>query len=403
MWKGKLIVIFGFIAFLTFIGITPSFSQKKSKDQLKKEKQEKIKRIQEVEKILNETSNKKDHSLGELIAINQRIKEQEGLMNSIRSEIGYLNAEIEENRSIVSSLEQDIDQLKKEYASMVYAAQKSSNGLDKLTFLFSSGSFSQMRARWKYMEQYAEARRRQTEQILLVAQMLSVQISQIEVIRTEKQALLNDQINQNQQLVKLKDKRSQIVASLESQQSKLKDDLNQQKLALKNLETKITDAINAEIAAAAAEKVKASPASTKNEALSGSFAQNKTKLSWPVDGFISQKFGRQNHAALKGVVTENDGISIQTKQNEVAKAIFEGDVRFVFFIPSMGYSALIRHGEYFTVYSGLKEPLVKPGDKVKIGQILGEVVTKPEGVTELWFEIRKGRDPLNPEQWLVKR
>ena len=34
------------------------------------------------------------------------------------------------------------------------------------------------------------------------------------------------------------------------------------------------------------------------------------------------------------------------------------------------------------------------------GQELGEVITKPEGVTELWFEIYKGKSPLNPEQWL---
>ena len=81
----------------------------------------------------------------------------------------------------------------------------------------------------------------------------------------------------------------------------------------------------------------------------------------------------------------------------------DGDVRVVFFVPSLGYSALIKHGEYFTVYGGLKEPLIKAGDKVTTGQNLGEVITKPEGVTELWFEIRKGRNPLNPEQWLARR
>ena len=310
--------------------------------------------------------------------------------------MSYLDSEISDTHQIIESLEADLAKLKKEYASMIYAAYKSGTGLTELTFLFSSNSFSELRSRMKYMEQYAQSRKKQVEQIEKVKLVLSSQVQVVEAKRDEKNLLLSEELKENTNLTSLRKKRGSILTSLDSQESKLKKDLDRNKKALSTLEKKITEIINAEIAAAARLNRSSAP-------VSGSFEKNKKKFSWPVDGFISQKFGRQNHAALKGVVVENDGISIQTKQNEMARAIFDGDVRVVFFIPTMGYSALIKHGEYFTVYSGLKEPLVKAGQKVTAGEVIGEVITKPEGVTELWFEIRKGRNPLNPELWLAKR
>ena len=392
----KLIIVT--LLFASFLYLTPSqsYSQQKSKEQLRKEKKAKQKRIKEVEKILQQTASQKEHTVGELQAINQQIREQSSLISSIKAEVNYLDTEISDTYQIIESLETDLTKLKSEYSSMIYAAYKSGKGMNQLTFLFSSSSFSELRSRIKYMEQYAEARKKQAEQIEKVKQTLGAQVKVIEAKRDEKDLLLSEELKENTNLQSLKQKRSKILVSLESQESKLKNDLNNNKKALAALEKKITEIINAEIAA-----------SRKNKGavvvISGSFEKNKAKFNWPVDGFVSQKFGRQKHAALKGVVVENDGISIQTKQNEMAKAIFDGDVRVVFFIPTMGYSALIKHGEYFTVYGGLKEPLVKAGQKVAAGQEIGEVITKPEGVTELWFEIRKGRDPVNPEHWLAKR
>ncbi|MDH5380427.1 MAG: peptidoglycan DD-metalloendopeptidase family protein [Cyclobacteriaceae bacterium] len=397
--KHILLPIFFLTLLLLVSGIT--MGQVKSKDQLKKEKQEKINRIKEVEKILNETANKKEHTLGELHALNQRIREQENLIRSIRQEVSYLDTEISDTRMIVESLESDVKKLKKEYSSMVYAAYKASNGINQLTFLFSASSFSEFFSRWKHMQQYSEARKKQAIQIQKVASTLLDQIAVIEEKRNEKTVLLNEQLNENKSLVSLKNQRGKVMVSLESQETKLRKDLETNKAAISSLERKITEIIKAEIASANSSPSKAN--TTVNSNISGSFEKNKAKFKWPVDGFISQKFGRHNHAALKGVIIENDGIGIQTKQNEVARAIFEGDVKAVGFVPSMGYYTLIKHGEYFTVYSGLKEPYVKAGQKVSAGENIGEVVTKPEGVTELWFEIWKGKDHLNPELWLVKR
>src|SRR5690606_21342137 len=135
-------------------------------------------------------------------------------------------------------------------------------------------------------------------------------------------------------------------------------------------------------------------------ALSSSFQDNKAKFPWPVSGFVSQKFGRQFHPVLKGVEINNEGVNIQTKEDEKVKSIFEGEVRAVAVMPNFGNSVIISHGEYFSVYSGLKEVSVRTGQKVGTNQEIGEVLTNGEGVSELKFRIYKNKTALDPQQWL---
>ena len=110
-------------------------AQRKSKSQLQREKQQSVERIKEVEKILNETTAKKKNTLGELTALNQRIIEQQNLIHSIRTEISLLNTEIKENNEIIEVLDDDLKKMKKEYAAMLFAAQKASNSTTRLTQL----------------------------------------------------------------------------------------------------------------------------------------------------------------------------------------------------------------------------------------------------------------------------
>jgi septal ring factor EnvC (AmiA/AmiB activator) len=61
---------------------------------------------------------------------------------------------------------------------------------------------------------------------------------------------------------------------------------------------------------------------------------------------------------------------------------------------------LIKHGEYFTVYAGLKDVYVKQGQKVVVEQEVGTVISNVEGISQLRFQIRKNIEPLDPQNWL---
>lgn len=390
MFAGKSLLCLSFVLFFS----VSAFGQK-SKSQLQKEKQQNLEKIREVEKIIDETSAKKKNTIGELNALNEQIREQEKLVNSIRGEVGLLDGEISENNDIIRTLDADIRKLKKEYTSMLFAAQKANNSTTRLTFLFSAKSFDQLIMRLRYMKQYSETRKLQAEQILKVQDELSGQVKEITVRREEKNNLLTEQVAATENLTGMKRKQNQLVRSLEKEEKKLKKDLEETKRAVARLDKLIEDLIK--------EEMERALRSNKSEAitLSNSFEENKAKFMWPVSsGFVSQKFGRQNHPVLKGIVQQNNGVNIQTQENEKVKSIFEGEVRRVAFIQGLGSTVIIKHGDYLTVYAGLKEVFVRSGQKVSTNQEIGKVFSNTDGVSELRFQIFKNTTALDPQGWL---
>lgn len=405
MSAGKSLLIF-----LILLLAVPALAQKgKSKAQLQKEKQQNLEKIKETEKILDETAQQKKNTLGELSALNQRIAQQEQLIGSIKSEINLLNRDISEDSDMIDALQEDVKNLKKEYASMVFSAQKANNKIDQLTFIFSSKSFNQLSMRMKYMQQYGKARKTQAEAITRTQKILEDQIRQTETVKKAKNILLGDEVKENTSLSSLKSKQKSVVRSLQKEERRLKSDIDDTKKAVAELDRMIDELIREEIARAEREarEAKARAATPKvnesNVALSNSFEENKHKFAWPTSGFISQRFGKQPHPALKGIVINNNGINIQTRQDEKVKCIFTGEVRQVATIGVIGNSIIINHGDYYSVYAGLKEVFVKRGDKVTANQEIGQLMVNGEGVSELRFMIYKNNNPptaLDPQQWL---
>jgi septal ring factor EnvC (AmiA/AmiB activator) len=379
----------------------------RNKSQLQKEKQQNLEKIKETEKILAETGQQKKNSLGTLSALTQRVNQQEALILSVQSQVELMNMDISENNEILRALQADLNKLKQEYAAMVFSAQKSSGGISKLMFLFSSATFDQLAMRLKYMEQYSVARKDQAAVIKKVQEQLAEQVLIIEGKKDEKNRLLNEELTEKNNLEGLKQKQNSIVKSLTKEEKRLKKDLEESRRAVAKLDRLINDIIKEEMERAARE---AAEAARKNKegnktaegvaALSTSFEENKNKFPWPASGFISQKFGRQNHPVLRGIVLQNDGINIQTAQSEKVKSIFLGEVKAVAFIPTLGASVIVSHGEYFTVYSCLKEVFVKKGQKLTTNQEIGRVLVNSDGISELRFQIRKNTLALDPEAWL---
>lgn len=403
MIAGRNILLFLFC----FLSISCCCVAQKNKSQLQKERQQNIERIKETEKILEETSKEKKASIGELTALNRRIEQQETLVGSIKGEISLLDDDINEDNQIIEALEKDVRQLKEEYTAMLLAAQKASGKTDKLTLLFSAASFDQFLMRLKYLEQYSKARHEQTEAITKAQRLLGAQVKQTQAKRDEKQMLLNDELKQSAELVGLKQKQRKVVQSLSKEEKRLKRNLEETKRALAELDELIAKLVKEEMERVAHEakerernKLKEVTNAFETATLSSSFEENKNKFPWPVSGFVSQKFGRQMHPVLKGIQIQNDGVNIQTKQNEPVRVVYNGEVRMIAFIPGFGSTVIVSHGEYYTVYSGLKDVFVKKGQRVSTGDEIARVLSTTDGISELRFQIRKNIVALDPQQWL---
>lgn len=376
---------------------------------LEREKKENLQKIKEAQRILGETSSQRQSTLGQLNAINQQIDARESLIGSINQEIDILNLQIDEMGSVIIALEEDLVNLKKEYAHMVYAASKNTSSFDRLMFVFSAGTFNQLFMRVKYMQQYSQARKNQIEQIQKVRETLVSQREVIESKRMEQRVLLDQQTIASQDLLALKTKQRAVVRELSRRETELKAEVNTRRQEVNKLESVIANLIKREMekereasAAAASEAV----LTNASEALSGSFAENKNKLGWPVaTGFIAQKFGPNPHPVMKNIMVPNDGVDIQTNRDAEVKAVFDGVVKMIASLPGPGNNkaVIVQHGEYFTVYSRLKEVAVKQGQALQVDDSVGLVYTDGNGVSSLQFQIWHNQEKLNPETWLQQK
>jgi murein hydrolase activator len=396
--------------------ITESNAQtRKSRAELEKEKAEIQKRLLEFDQILKKTAESKKVSVGQLNVVNKQLQNRINYINALNREMRLLELEIRETESKITSLEKDLENLKEEYSEMIYTSAKLNQGTTMTAFVFSSETFKQFYMRLKYLKQYSDARKKQVEQIGIVASELEDQKKTVEKKRIQMQAVIQQEQQQKQQLDKAKEEQQVIVNSLNQQEQNLRKEIAAARQQQENLNRMIKSIIEEEIKRAEAEAKRANSTATRASgssipltpeaaALSSSFAGNRGKLPWPVEsGFISRPFGTHPHPTLKGITEDNDGVDIQTTPNAAVRAVFDGEVTKIFTVPGYGGTIVIKHGEYYTMYSKLKVISVKSGDKVKAKQVLGQVYTNKDGIAEVHFETWKGLQPQNPSTWLAGR
>ena len=423
------------ISLLLFFLYQSSFSQK-SKNQLEREKKNNLKKIAETNKILQETAGEKNATIGKLNAISAQISSRKEFIQSINHEIDALDADILEIDQLSSAIENDLKNLKREYAALIYASSKSSQGFNKLAYLFSSTNFNQLIMRLNYLQQYSKARQSQKDQIEKVRKTLDLQKNKRNEKKYEKQLLLQTQTSENRNLVVLKDQHDDVVKQLNAREIELKEDIEESQKTVQKIENLIAELVESEIRKAReeseriernrrnnlriAEKVEKRSKSEKvkerekenntihlsaeDAILAGTFGELKSKMIWPVkSGFISEHFGVHPHPLLKGITTKSDGVTIQTNKGEEVRAVYDGVVRIVQSIPGVNKVVAIKHGDFFTVYSRLTNVNVEPGQKVKAKDLIGQVMTTADGVTEMQFQIWKNTEKLNPENWLIDK
>ncbi|MDX2195806.1 MAG: peptidoglycan DD-metalloendopeptidase family protein [Cytophagales bacterium] len=378
----------------------------RKRNELEKEKQENIQKIEETNRILLETRTQKTATVGQLSVLREQIKEKNKLINTYIKEIKIVNEEIDQIENHIFGMEQKLVSLRHEYAIMIYTASKSNNAQNKLIFFFSAETFNQMIMRLKYFQQYSQERQQQVKQIKKVAVSLRKQRKKLYLKKREKQQVLASITHENNNLRMLKGEQESTVSKLIEQESKLMDEIEDRKKSLKKLEKLITDLIKAEMEKAAAKaaadaKNKLTPESVN---ISKIFAGNKNKLIWPVkQGFISAHFGKHKHPVFEHVIVENLGIDIQTQKNEPVRSVFDGVVKAVAEVPGMQHIVMVQHGDYFTFYAKLKTVKVKEGQKIKMKEELGEVYTNEDDVSEVQFQVWKNNEKQNPEEWLYDK
>ena len=407
---------------LALVGVSFSMlgQQPTQKEKLEQRKTQLQDEIEVANGILKKTQKDKELTLSQVRALDKKVKAREELIRTVQAQITNSDREIRRQKNEIARLDGEIKTLKEKYAGMIREAQKRGTPSSALAFVFASDDLQQALKRLYFLRQYSGFRQTQVEEIKALQAEKAKAITAIEAEQGRKRQLLGQEVAQKQELVAEKSQQEAAVAKLKKKESQIATDIKKKRSELQKLEKQIQKIIQDELKrqreAARKQAEAQNPGSTtqagssstsfaltpEGAALAKDFASNKGKLPWPVErGIITQNFGENPVPGTSGVTIKNPGVDIGTPSKSGVRAVFNGEVSTVVRIPGANRVVLIRHGNYFTVYSNLDEVYVKTGDKVTTKQSIGRVAADPEtGESTLHFELWMDTNNQDPKPWL---
>ena len=365
---------------------------------LQKQRQQTQKQLEETNRMLKQTKSNETATLNKLSLLSKDISTRKQLISGINTEIRALDSEMSFLSRQKDTLQRELEDLKQDYANLIRQTHYASMQQSPLLFLLSAKDFNQLIRRVRYMQEFAGYRKQQVRCIENKQHEIERKNDQLKENRRDRQGALQLQKREQENLARDERKQKKMLQELQKKEKDLIAQQKKQQKKMNELNKKIDELINKDV------KRTANTLTKEEKLLAGGFEKNKGRLPWPTEkGFISGQFGVQQHPTLAHVTVNNRGVYIQTTSGSNARAVYEGEVSAIFVNDGQNV-VIVKHGNYRTVYSNLTTLYVKTGDKVVAKQKIGRIYTDPENdnQTELFFQVRKDTDVLDPSLWLTQ-
>jgi len=122
------------------------------------------------------------------------------------------------------------------------------------------------------------------------------------------------------------------------------------------------------------------------------FAALRGRLPFPIAG-------RTEIRSARRVSSDGPGLEMRAPFGTVVRSVFAGRVAFADTYADYGKTIIVEHGRrHYTVSANLDSIDVEVGDEITAGERLGTVGDSGNG-PRLYFEIRVGKDTVNPSDW----
>jgi septal ring factor EnvC (AmiA/AmiB activator) len=130
------------------------------------------------------------------------------------------------------------------------------------------------------------------------------------------------------------------------------------------------------------------------------FQRVKGKLPWPIKGSLLAKYGQLR----AGGPLKWQGVVIAAERGAQVRAPYYGRVVYADWLPGLGLLIVLDHGGgYMSLYGHNEQVYRRVGDRVAPGDALAAVGEAAGlGRPGLYLEIRKGKQTLDPQEWLGK-
>lgn len=366
---------------------------------------EKIRRAeQEIaknEKLLKEVTANKKNNQSEVKLLQVKINNREKVVGSLGKQITIISNNIATKEREIEAMEGNLGRLKGEYAKMVGVAYKNHLLGAPLHFIFSSEDISTASHRLGLLARYNRALAERAQDITTKSAEVAAEVASLAL---QQQELSNTRSEHQKGLKTLEKEKKQLAEAgkkLAANEKKISKELKKKQEEKKKAQQTLQKIIDEET-----RKTKRKMSDAERRAiteLNGRFDQNRGKMLMPVNGgVIIERFGKHQHPTQRHITVVNKGVNIAAPKGSEVFAVFEGEVARVMFISGLNNCVMLRHGDYFTIYSNLATVAVKAGDKVGTHNKLGTLSAgdNPDDY-QLHFEVWYHTINQDPEIWLA--
>ena len=376
--------------FLILVTFLINFSFAQNTNTLIERKNNLLQEIELSKKTLQSAKKQKHISIEELQALSTYIELRTDLKETIIQQKDSIELYKKEIEYKIKNTQEKKEIIVESYKNLVQMIYFNDFGINFIDFVFSTSSFQEAINRYIYYKNQESLRQKLLKELDFLQKQLVEFSDNLNQNIALKDTLINEFNVEKDSLVFLKTEKERIKTELTNKEKELINHINNKKKETEKIEIEIIE-------------IQRKLAFEKHNLSEGlGFEKNKSKLIWPVEkGIILSTFGEVYHKDLPGIKVVNNGIEIATEKESIVRSVYNGVVSKIIITPKGLKAVMIRHGEYLTVYSNLKETHVQVGQKVFTGNKIGVVFSKElDNTGILEFQIWKGVKKINPMNWL---
>lgn len=270
-------------------------------------------KIKEQERKL--AANKADvkNRLENLMTINSEISQKQRSIDTIQKDINHIESNIGLLKSQLKTLEEQLQERKIKFVKSVHYMARHRSIQEKLTFIFSAKSLTQMYRRLRFVREYAAYQRNQGEILKQKQRQIDQKNLQLEQVKGHKGVLLYKGKQAHAALQGQQAEQQKIVAGLQSQQKTIQQVIDEQRKKDALLNAQIDRLIAEEIAKArarAAEEAKRKAAIEAAKKRAEELARKKA---------AAEAAARENARRIAAAKAEEERLKAAAEAAEAAK------------------------------------------------------------------------------------
>ncbi len=343
-------------------------------------------RISELKISMDRAAEQRDEVTTELQEAEVTIAEKRTRLRSLEREREHTERQRAELEVAIDERETELEAEVGELSDQLRAAYMSGNQ-ERLRLLLNQqdpAELGRMMAYYRYLNDY---RRENIDIVTTRITELAELYSQVAAEEARLQTITNERSAELARLDTAQERRRTLLASL--QQQLTDEGLEIERLAAEERDlARLIDELRTILSDY--------PISSEEP-----FAEHRGRLTWPVAGALVHDFGQPR---VGGGLRWN-GVVLAAPRGQEVRAVYHGRVAFADWLAGMGLLVVVDHGDGYMSLYGYNETILKnAGDWVAPGDVIATVGDSGgQQRSALYFEIRRGTEPLDPGTWVTRR